>query len=256
MIADTLTLSQRLVCLDTETTGVYRGRDRVIQIGMVIVEPGGEWREDVALVNPEIPIPSEATEVHGITDEMVKDAPRFGELAGELFTVLRDADICGYSVGFDIGMLQEEFKRIGVTWEPKVVIDGFRIYQRFHSRTLTDAVREYLGEDFKEHAHDALADARVTLRVLRSQVIRHELPRTTQELSGFLVASKPNQIDSENKLSWRNGEAVINFGKWSGTPLKDIPKDYLQWIINSQFATDFKDIARRALVGEYPKREQ
>lgn len=256
MIGDVLTLAQRLVCLDTETTGVYRGRDRVVQIGMIVVEVGGEWREEVAMVNPEMPIPIEATQVHGITDDMVKDAPKFGELAGELYTVLKDADICGYSVGFDIGMLQDEFKRIGVTWEPKVIIDGFRIYQRFHSRTLTDAVREYLGEDFKEHAHDALADARVSLRVLKSQVVRHDLPRTTAELSGFLVASKPDQIDSEKKLAWRHGECVINFGKHAGTPLKNVPKDYLQWIINSQFAADLKDIARRALAGEYPKREQ
>jgi DNA polymerase-3 subunit epsilon len=253
-----LTLERPLVSIDVETTGVSYGRDRIVQIGMVNMPVDGAVREGMLYINPGMPIPPEATAVHHITDEMVRDAPKFSDIAERLYNTLSSADICGYNVAFDLRFITDEFARCNFQFKPNRVIDVFRIYQKYYPRTLVQAIKDYLEEEASDQAHDALFDARSSLRVLGGQLRKHpDLPRTVAELVEFLAEKRrPDYIDRTGKIAWRNGVAVVNFGKkHHGRPLREVPRDYLTWMLSAEFEEDTKDIIRRALEGRYPVKE-
>lgn len=255
MLGDLLQLERPLVCLDLETTGTSPQRDRIIQIGVVKILPTGEVQEGCQLVNPGMPIPPESTEVHHITDEMVADQPKFRDLATKLHTGLSQCDIAGYNVAFDLGFMREELARCGLQLTHGHVVDGFHIFRRYEPRGLTAAMKFFLGEDFPE-AHDALADARATVRVIEAQLLRYpDLPRSVEGLHKLLNETVTGgNVDPHGKLIWRNGAAVVNFGKHSGVPLSEVPRPYLEWMLNGDFSPALKAILSNALQGKYPTR--
>jgi DNA polymerase-3 subunit epsilon len=246
-----------LVSIDTETTGVNRQIDRVIQIGVVKLSPDGEVKKWQTYINPEEPIPPESTEIHGITDEMVKDAPPFKNIAGRLAKALTMVDITGFNVYFDISMLKAEFRRANVLipgLEACRVIDVQKIYRKYHKRKLKNAVKLYLNEDMIG-AHDALVDAEYSLRVLAAQLeLYPELPKSVGELNALLEAPSGNKVDAEGKLVWRNGEICLNFGKTPGRPLRLVEKKYLKWVIAGDFSRQVKVYCQDALDGKFYKR--
>jgi DNA polymerase-3 subunit epsilon len=253
-IADILSLERPLISLDLETTGIHVKVDRVIQIGIVKVKPNGEVTEWKTFINPGMPIPKEAIAAHGITDDMIKDAPKFETIARVLLAGLTDCDLAGYNIRFDLGFLSKEFGLLGMKFTPGKVIDGFRIFQREEPRNLVAASMFYLGEPFPT-AHDALEDARRTLRVIEAQLIRYtHLPKTISAIHElFNETISENQVEASGKLVWRNGEAALNFGKHAGTLLKETPRSYLVWMSTGDFTDEVQKIARNALLGQFPK---
>jgi DNA polymerase-3 subunit epsilon len=253
VLNELIVLQRRICALDLETTGVNPNTDRIIQIGVIRIEVDGTLKEGVQLVNPGCPIPPESTAVHGITNEMVQDKPRFETLAPGLFAGLKEADLCGFNISFDIRFLIAEFSRHKFDYKPGKIIDGMKIFHKYYRRDLSAAHREYCGEPF-EGAHDALADARAALNVICAQLRRHtDLPRNVDDLHReFFETVAPGKVDVAGKLAWKNGKASINFGKHTGVPLDLVPKSYLEWMLTGDFPEETKEIIRNALKGVYP----
>src|SRR5882757_2361780 len=147
-----LQLTRALAIIDLETTGVNLGTDRIVEIAIVKIMPDGKKQVKRKLINPEMPIPPASTEIHGITNEMVKDAPSFKQVANELKQYLDNCDLAGYNSNrFDIPMLAEEFLRIGMEFDGKgrKLLDVQKIFHMMEQRTLSAAYRFYCNKELK-----------------------------------------------------------------------------------------------------------
>ena len=165
-----LNLKKPIVFFDLETTGVEVAKDRIVEIGIVKLFPDGTRESKVRLINPTIPIPEEAAEVHGITDDKVKGEPTFKQLAKNLHAYLKGCDLGGYNSNrFDVPLLVEEFLRCGIEFpEPTTnMIDVFKIFTINEQRTLEAAVKFYCDKDL-EDAHSAEADINATIDVFEA----------------------------------------------------------------------------------------
>src|ERR1044071_5638116 len=115
-----LQLKKPLAVIDLETTGTNLGSDRIIEIAIVKLLPDGNQVVKRKLINPQMPIPKPVTDLTGIADEMVKDAPVFKQVAHELKQILDHCDLAGYNSNrFDIPMLMEEFLRSQIDFDMK-----------------------------------------------------------------------------------------------------------------------------------------
>lgn len=258
-------LTAPLCAIDVETTGPHPKVDRIVQLGVVKVMPGErEWREWKAYINPECSIPPEVIAIHGITDKMVSGALTFRELAPKLASAFAGCDFLGYSVEFDLNFLIAEFARVAGEKKARQIINGrvidpMHIYRKYFPRTLTDAVKEYLGEEL-EGAHDAGVDSKAALRVWEAQMKRYaDLPRTVEELHRmFFETVQDGQVDPEGKLYWKHGEATLNFSDHAGRSLREMAekeRGFLEWVLKKDFSDRFKATVRDALDGKYPVRE-
>ncbi len=262
-----LKLKRSLVVFDVETTGTHPQVDRIVQIGIVKVYVEGQTTEWETLINPGMRIPPEATSIHGISDEDIAEAkaPTFKEIAPSIAGGLRDCDVAGYNIRFDMLFLRKEFARVGghdVLKNAKI-IDAFRIFQQHNPRSLAAAVEHYLKRKMKEGAHNALVDAQETWEVLKAQLEEHSnLPDDVDKLHQIYFESPAEGfLDAEGKIAWRFGEATLNFGKWATISLQNVARDtrgqgYLTWMVREgDFAPDVKRIITEALRGVYPRRE-
>lgn len=249
-----LKLHRAISILDLETTGTFVELDRIVEIGIVKILPDGTGRRFSQRVNPEIKIPKEATEVHGITDADVADAPTFKKIAREVERFLRDSDLAGFNLkSFDLRILQAEFDRAAVPFscDGRHVIDAKEIYHYHESRTLADAVRFYCEAEHRD-AHSSLADAEATWRVLRAQVSKYGLPQKVRELAEWLEAVRPSKyVDSGGWFVMRDGKRIFAKGKHKGLRLGEIAtKDpgYLDWILGLRdVPDDTKELIRGML---------
>lgn len=254
-----LTLERPLVIFDLETTGTDVARDRIVEIAARRVDPDGEHETRTRRINPECPIPPGATRVHGIRDEDVADAPTFRQIARGLHEFFADADLAGFNiVRFDVPILEREFRECGLDLgvSGRRLIDAMRIFHRKEPRDLTAAVRFYLDDDHAE-AHAAEADIAATHRVLEAQLERYDdLPRDVDSLDAWLRGARADAVDRDGKFVWRDGEAVFGFGKHNGEPLKQVVRSapgYLDWILQSDFPSEAKEIVRAAREGRFPQ---
>lgn len=249
-----------LVFFDLETTGADRTVDRIVEVAALKVAPGAEPEVLVRRVNPGMKIPREATAVHGIRDEDVRDLPGFAAAAPELIAFLAGCDVAGYNVRqFDLPVLQRECERAGVAFslEGRRVVDAQTIFFKKEPRDLSAAVRLFAG---REHtgAHDALADVVATAEVLAGQLARYgDLPGTLDGLAQFSAPNETRFVDPDKRFFWRDGEAVFAFGENRGRTLAEIAEkspNYLEWIVRKDFPEEAKRIAREALKGVFPTR--
>ena len=258
-----LRLDRPLVVFDIESTGLNPRTDRILELAAIRVPPGdGEPESRSWLLNPGVPIPLETIAVHGITDELVAKCPRFADAADEIFDFFKGCDIGGFGIGkLDIPLLEEEFARLGMVFDAQSrrQFDAMRIFHKREPRDLTAAVKYYCGKEL-DGAHGAEADAAATLEVLRGQFAKYDdLPESPDELDRLLNERDPFFVDREGKLRWLDGEIAINFGKRKGEKIRDLilgskeDKNYLKWILNSDFSEDMKSVIRNALEGKWPK---
>jgi DNA polymerase-3 subunit epsilon len=259
-IASALKIQRPLTVLDVETTGVWPKSDRIVQIAYATVTPDYHVIEFDQLINPERLIPEESTAIHGITDEDVKDAPTFREVAASLTEALSGHDFIGYNFRFDRQMLQAECDRVDVafTFEGVALIDPLHVWQRLEPRTLVDASERFVGKR-PEEAHQADADIDTTARVLlgqmRSAGASEQLGLSVEGLSSVRNQAGVNRLDVDGKLIWRDGAARLSFGKHQGASLEEVcEKDqgYLEWITKSDFSHDLKTLIKKALGGNFP----
>jgi DNA polymerase-3 subunit epsilon len=256
-----LRLTRPLVVFDLETTGIDVERDRIVQIGIIRVEPGGERQTWDSLVNPECPIPPQATAVHGITDADVQGAPTFAQLRSEIEDRLDGADLAGFnSIYFDLPLLETELRRVGSRLDLTAAkhLDAMRIFHQMERRDLTAAYKFYCDKDLVG-AHGALADAAATLEVLDAQIARYdEVPAEVEALHRFCNPDEGKWVDRTRKFVFDDqGEAVFTFGKLRGQSLKAAAqgdRGYLEWMLNKDFSEEVKGILRDALAGVFPQK--
>lgn len=254
-------LDRPLAVFDIESTGTNPRTDRIVELSIVVVFPGGRRETHTWLLNPGVPIPVESTAIHGITDEMVARCPHFADRAQSILHVLKGCDLGGYNhTRFDIPILQEEFSRVGIVWDVDScrIFDAQRIFHKKEPRDLTAAVRYYCSGEELEGAHGAEADAKATLRVLEGQFRMYpDLPRDPDALDTLLNERDPFNVDRIGRLRWLDGEVVINFGKKKGEKVRDLlekDKNFLKWMMRSDFPLDTRNIIRDIVEkGEWPK---
>lgn len=239
-----LKLTKPLAVIDLETTGVNPGRDRIIEIAIVKANTDGSIVKKRKLINPGMPIPPESIEIHGITNEMVKDAPTFKQAANEIKQFLEGCDIAGFNSNkFDIPMLVEEFMRNGV--EIKLnksrLLDVQKIFHSMEPRNLVAAYKFYCNKDL-QNAHSAEADAEATWEVLKAQVEKYE--HLGESVDSILAALGEEEIvDFARRMVVENGTVVFNFGKHKGKSVEEVfrnERSYYDWMMQGDFPMDTK----------------
>lgn len=234
-----LQLTKPLAFIDLETTGVNLGTDRIVEIAIVKILPDGSQTTKRKLINPGMPIPKASSDLHGITDEMVKDAPVFKQIAHELKQMLDGCDLAGYNSNrFDVPLLVEEFLRAEVEFDMKGrrMVDVQQIFYKMEPRTLSAAYQFYCGKTL-DGAHSAAVDAGATYEILESQLQRYESLGTTIDSILQSVGEEPI-VDFAKRFVWENGVEVFNFGKFKGRPVADVLKaepQYYDWMMKGDF---------------------
>lgn len=256
MLNRLLTLTRPLIGVDLETTGKRPKTAGIVQLALRVYVPGYEVGEYKTLVNPIMPIPPEATAVHGITDEMVKDAPTFKQLSPKLAKDLLNCDFTGKNVKrYDLPLLREEFARAGVVWsyEGAAIIDAERLWQLCDPRKLDDAVNRFVDDDGKRELgtrdlHDAGWDIRASDYVIAGQL--RELNLVGKTPADVHALEYGDDYDAEGKLRWlENGELALTFSDHADVPLSLVDPGFLRWMLKKDFSAKVMGAVRAALAG-------
>jgi DNA polymerase-3 subunit epsilon len=252
-----LQLKRPLAFIDLETTGVNLSIDRIVEIAIVKINPDGSRQVKRKLINPEMPIPKASSDIHGITDEMVKDAPTFKQAGNEIKQFLDQCDMGGYNSNrFDIPLLMEEFLRAGmdVDLSNRKMVDVQHIFYTMEPRSLTAAYKFYCNKEL-ENAHSAEADVNATIDVLFSQVERYS--KLGNSIDSILsVIGEEKIVDYARRFVFDDkGVEVFNFGKYKGRSISDVLKtepQYYDWMMRGDFPLHTKqkltEILNRSLL--------
>jgi DNA polymerase-3 subunit epsilon len=286
-----LNLTKPLVVFDLETTGLDLVKDRIIQLSYIKVYPSGVEERGNYLINPECNIIPLITQLTGISNEDVKDAPTFKQLASKLSELFKGCDFAGFnSNNFDIPLLAEEFLRAGIDFDfsKSRLIDACTIFRKLERRNLASAYKFYCGRKMEEDftAHRADEDTEATWRVLQGQLDyyteEHQrslgedpedriLQNDVQMLADFSRAN--NNVDFAGRIVWgeakdakgntvldNDGKPVMteyfNFGKHKGKTVADVLRlepSYYAWMMNGEFTYNTKQVLTRIRLRESQK---
>ncbi len=242
-----LKLEKPLIFFDLETTGTNITHDRIVELSLIKVYPDGHTESKTRRLNPEMHIPAEATAVHHITDEMVKNEPTFRQISKALLAIFEGCDIAGFNSNkFDVPLLIEEFGRAGLNFEVagRRFVDVQNIFHKMEQRTLVAAYKFYCGKNL-EDAHSALADTQATYEVLMSQLDRYsELENDVEKLAEFSKSGRNVDLAARIVLNDKD-EPVFNFGKHKGQPVKEVFRrepSFYSWMMQGDFAKNTKDV--------------
>jgi DNA polymerase-3 subunit epsilon len=235
-----LQLSRPIAFMDLETTGVNLSSDRIVEVAIVKIMTDGTKSIKRKLINPEMPIPKQSSDIHGITDDMVSSAPTFKQCANELKQFIEGCDIGGYNSNrFDIPMLMEEFLRAGmeIDLSTRKMVDVQHIFYSMEPRTLSAAYKFYCEKELID-AHSAEVDIKATIEVLESQLERYpQLGNTVESILGVIGEEKI--VDYARRFIFDDkGVEVFNFGKHKGRPVADVLKaepQYYDWMMRGDF---------------------
>jgi len=253
-----LQLTKPLAVIDLETTGINLATDRIVEIAIVKVMPDGSKSVKHKLINPEIPIPKQSSDIHGITDEKVKDAQTFRQAANELKQFLDQCDLAGYNaLKFDIPVLAEEFLRVNVdfNFKKRRYVDVQVIFHKKEQRTLTAAYQFYCKKELKD-AHSSMADTTATYEVLKAQLDRYgDLENDVEKLSEYSAYN--NNADFVGRIIYdERGEEIFNFGKYKGKPVVQVFREdpsYYSWMMNGDFSLYTKKVLTEIKLREFGK---
>ena len=282
-----LNLKKPLVVFDLETTGLDIVNDRIIQLSFIKVCPDGTEERGDHLIYPGKHIPDMVSDLTGIDDEKVKDAPSFKQLSATLAEKFKGCDFAGFNSNrFDVPMLAEEFLRAGIDFDFSKcrLIDAQTIFHKMEKRNLAAAYEFYCGrkmdEDFEAHRADQ--DTEATYRVLLGQLDMYSadkqseaeriLPNDMDYLADF---SKQNDnVDFAGRIVWgpvkdkdgnplldKDGQPqvqeVFNFGKYKDMPVAEVLKKdpgYYSWMLAAEFPNNTKQVLTRIRLREFNKR--
>jgi DNA polymerase-3 subunit epsilon len=234
-----LQLTRPLAIIDLETTGVNLGTDRIVEIAIVKISTDGTKQVKRKLINPEMPISQVSQDLHGITNDMVKDAPTFKQVANEIKQFLEKCDLAGYNSNrFDVPLLAEEFLRVGIDFDfsSRRLVDVQKIFHLMEQRTLSAAYKFYCNKVL-EGAHGAEADALATWDVLQAQMEKY--PQLGSSIETIITCIGDECIvDFARRMIMDNGVEVFNFGKHKGRPVADVLRaepQYYDWMMKGDF---------------------
>lgn len=242
-------LKRPLIIFDLETTGLDKATDKICSIAVTKIFPDNKIEKKYQLVNPEMQIPDFATQIHGITNELVANEPTFKQISKSLFDFFANSDIGGFNNNnFDNELLQEEFQRAGLFFNPEDFnsIDVCFLFKHFEKRDLKSAVRFYLGEEMENH-HNAEADVEYTAKVFYKQLIKY--PELTEmSIEDIAKLCNPNRaIDFGNRIVVdKDGDYCYNFGKDKGRKIKN-NTSFANWCLNNNFPATFKSLLKKIL---------
>lgn len=250
MKKDNMEFNKKVICwLDLETTGVDITKDRIVEIAVIKVQDGKPNIEKGLFINPEMPIPAEASKIHKITDDIVKSSPTFKQIAKALIEFFDGCDFGGYNCNYyDIPLLYNEFQRAGIEWDlsKAKIVDVCTIFKRQEERTLEAAMKFYCNKEHKD-AHSAMADVKATIEIFDAQQERYPtLPKVIAVLDKYCNYDVMRCDVSGNFTRNEAGEYVFNFGKNKGK-LASSDKSYLEWMVNGSFNADTKKICKEVL---------
>lgn len=242
-----LNLKNPIIFFDLETTGINVITDRIVEISILKIFTDGHEESRTYRVNPEMPIPAESTAIHGISNDDIKDSPKFREIARNIAQFIEGADIGGFNSNkFDIPVLAEEFIRadVDIDLKKRKFIDVQTIFHKMEKRTLEAAYKLYCNKEL-ENAHSAEADTRATYEVLLAQLDRYpDLKNDVDFLAEF--SSFNRNVDFVGRMIYNdNNEEVFNFGKYKGHKVEDVlDKDpgFFAWMLNNDFPLDTKRV--------------
>jgi len=235
-----LQLKRPIAFIDLETTGVSLSTDRIVEIAIIKLSPDGSRQVKRKIINPEMPIPKSSSDIHGITDEMVKDAPTFKQAGNEIKMFMENCDLGGYNSNrFDVPILMEEFLRAGmnVDLSTRKMIDVQHIFYTMEPRTLTAAYKFFCEKELVD-AHSAEADVEATIDVLMAQLKRYEnLGDSVESILGVIGEDKI--VDYARRFCFDDkGNECFNFGKHKGRTVADVLKaepQYYDWMMRGDF---------------------
>lgn len=281
-----LNLKKPLVVFDLETTGLDIVNDRIIQLSFIKVYPDGKEERGDHLINPGKHIPEMITELTGIDDEKVKDAPSFKQISTTLAETFKGCDFAGFNSNrFDVPMLAEEFLRAGIDFDFSKcrLIDAQAIFHKMERRNLAAAYKFYCGRKMEEdfEAHRADQDTEATYRVLMGELDMYSkeqqeederiIPNDMDFLAEF---SKQNDnVDFAGRMIWapitdkegkpltdKDGkpqlQEVFNFGKYKDYPVAEVLKKdpgYYSWMLGADFPNNTKQVLTRIRLREFNK---
>lgn len=235
-----LKLHKPICFFDLETTGIQVAKDRIVEIAILKVFPNGNKESKTWLVNPEMAIPKESSEIHGITDDKVANEPTFKELAPQIYQMIKDSDLAGFnSDRFDIPLLAEELLRAEVDFDLKntVTVDVQTIFHKKEQRTLSAGYKFYCNKDL-DNAHSAEADTTATYEILLAQLDKYDdLENDVKKLSEF--TTRKRSADFAGFIVYNNeGKETFGFGKHKGKTVEEVLErepGYYGWIQNADF---------------------
>ena len=244
-----LNLKRPIACVDLETTGVSITQDRIVEISIVKIHPDGKQEIKTRRMNPGMPIPAEATAVHGISNEDVANEPSFKELANGIKQFLENCDLCGFNSNkFDFPILTEEFLRAGleVNFRDRHLVDAQQIFFKKEPRNLSAAYQYYCNKEMI-NAHSAEADALATMEILFGQLAKYsDLENNVEFLGNF--SKGEDYMDYSRRIRLVNNIPTFNFGKYKDKPVSEVLKkepQYYDWMMKGDFALDTKNVVSK-----------
>jgi DNA polymerase-3 subunit epsilon len=242
-----LKISKPICFFDLETTGVNVSLDRIVEISILKIFPNGNKESKTWLVNPGVPIPSEASNIHGITNDIVKNEPLFKMIASDIKSMINNCDLAGFNSNkFDIPLLAEELLRseIDFSLDNVATIDVQNIFHKMEKRTLGAAYKFYCEKELID-AHSSKADTQATFEVLEAQINRYsDLENNVDFLSNFSTRNK--SVDLAGFIIYdKNNIPCFSFGKHKGKSVDFIIENepgYFGWLMNADFPMYTKKI--------------
>lgn len=253
-------ITKPLVVFDLETTGTWIEKDKIVEIGMVKLYPDGTRQDYSKRVNPGMPIPVNVSRIINITDNDVKDALPFKEIAKEVIEFIGDSDLGGFNIQrFDIPVLERELIEAGCSfqWKERDVYDAQKVYHIHEKRDLMAAYQLYCDKKLT-NAHTALGDAEATVEIFNAQIKQYGLDeKGIESLKDFDYELSSAYFDAERKFCWWNGNLYPAFGKYRRKKhIKKIAvsdRPYLEWILSKDFSDQIKGLIEDALKGKFPE---
>lgn len=236
-----------IVCFDIEATGTDTKYDRIVELAMIKVQNGEIIETFEQRINPTVPIPNEATEVHGITDEDVRLCPTFIDIAHKVDEFIDGCDFMGFNLYvYDIPMLNNELNRAGIyfDFQSSNILDVGNLFKIFNPRTLVAAVKQYCNKDL-EDAHGAMPDTLATYEVFKAMSEQHCLEDDFEKLSVESNYGK-RLVDVDNKFYEKDGDIYFNFGNDRD---KEVSTNYgfVRWMLTKDFSESTKQVCRNIL---------
>lgn len=252
-----LKINKPLVFFDIESTGLDITKDKIIEITILKLSISGRKNTFTFRINPEIPIPSENSKIHGIYDKDVKNSPSFKKVGNKIKKLLYKCDLVGFNIlKFDLPILIEEFKnnKISFSINNINIIDVQKLYHLMEKRNLSSAYKFYCNKTLK-NSHSSFSDTMATYEIFLNQLKKYDnqevfdlkgnkMGKISKNLNKINNTLNNNMIDLEGRFIMYNDDPVFNFGKYKGKKIKEILKKnpgYFNWIIKGKFSNDTKE---------------